>query len=105
MIGPKVCNRLLERNFNETAADFFKSKLSSIESGCCKPPIASGFQYQNATFWIAPSSCPAQNKLCINSDSCKAGVLMHIKSRSKLRYICFLCLTVFISSDSSCPAL
>ncbi|KAK9203922.1 hypothetical protein WN943_014179 [Citrus x changshan-huyou] len=59
MIGPKVCNRLLERNFNETAADFFKSKLSSIESGCCKPPIASGFQYQNATFWIAPSSCPA----------------------------------------------
>lgn len=59
MIGPKVCNRLLERNVNETAADFFKSKLSSIESGCCKPPIASGFQYQNATFWIAPSSCPA----------------------------------------------
>lgn len=35
MIGPKVCNRLLERNVNESAADFFKSKLSSIESGCC----------------------------------------------------------------------
>ncbi|ESR54105.1 Senescence-associated protein DH [Citrus sinensis] len=116
MIDSQVC-KSLERNTNnnQTAADFFKRNLSPIQSGCCKPPVACGFQYQNATFWISPTSgrpavndgdCSAwsnkQDALCFNCNSCKAGVLVNIKKEWKVLTIINVCALVFIILMYSC---
>ncbi|CAK7323163.1 unnamed protein product [Dovyalis caffra] len=73
------------------AKDFYKKKLSPIESGCCKPPIYCGFESKNATFWVMPESGPEvpdsdcttwsneQDKLCYNCKSCRVGVLASIR--------------------------
>ncbi|KAL3825227.1 hypothetical protein ACJIZ3_021256 [Penstemon smallii] len=65
-----------------------------ILSGCCKPPMACGFNYSNPTTWIAPSNitasvdCTIWNNdptlLCYNCDSCKAGLLGSLRYEWKL---------------------
>ncbi|KAG6510388.1 tetraspanin-3-like [Zingiber officinale] len=69
---------------------FYRRNLSPIESGCCKPPTSCGFTYVNETFWIAGAGMTVndmdctrwsnnQQSLCLQCDSCKAGVLASLK--------------------------
>ncbi|XP_058729872.1 tetraspanin-3-like isoform X2 [Vicia villosa] len=88
----KVC-RKLARNFNdqpETADMFSQRKLTSVQSGCCKPPTDCNFVYQNETVWMSGAGLIANNpdctkwnndqqELCYSCDSCKAGVLASLK--------------------------
>ncbi|KAF5751518.1 tetraspanin-3 [Tripterygium wilfordii] len=88
----KICNKL-RRNFNgapESADMFYQRKISSIQSGCCKPPTECDFVYGNETFWSpgggtvsANPDCTRwsndQEQLCYACDSCKAGVLAGVK--------------------------
>ncbi|KAL5724379.1 Protein TORNADO 2 [Ranunculus cassubicifolius] len=69
--------------------DFFKSHISPIQSGCCKPPTECGYTFVTPTYWISPINMIAdpdcalwsneQTQLCYNCDSCKAGLLANLK--------------------------
>ncbi|GMH12536.1 hypothetical protein Nepgr_014377 [Nepenthes gracilis] len=87
----KVCSKMrrLIDGVPETADMFDERKLSSIESGCCKPPTECGYVYENETVWnpgggaVSDADCSRwsndQDKLCYACDSCKAGVLASLK--------------------------
>ncbi|XP_074592636.1 tetraspanin-3-like [Curcuma longa] len=73
----------------ESADMFYQRHLTSIESGCCKPPTSCGYTYVNETLWIQAgvavddSDCVRwnndQQQLCYQCDSCKAGVLASLR--------------------------
>ncbi|KAL8516103.1 hypothetical protein ACS0TY_014689 [Phlomoides rotata] len=87
-----VC-RNLHRNVGglpESADSFYLRKLTSIESGCCKPPTSCGLTYMNETFWTSDGGVSGtdldcarwsndQQQLCYRCGSCKAGVLGSLK--------------------------
>ncbi|KAH9722448.1 Senescence-associated protein DH [Citrus sinensis] len=107
----QVCKNLDRNNVvDQTAEDFYKrNDLSPVQSGCCIPPVACGFQYQNTTFWIPRISastakdndCSAwsnhQQTLCYNCDSCKAGVITNVKKQWRVLATINFCLAVFIA--------
>ncbi|GAB2293033.1 Tetraspanin-2 [Dionaea muscipula] len=72
-----------------SASDFFAAHISPLQSGCCKPPTACGYQYVNPTMWINPANPVAdpdcslwssdQTQLCYNCNSCKAGLLGNLR--------------------------
>lgn len=71
------------------ASDFYKAELSSVQSGCCKPPTACNFLFLNATYWGRPLNEDAdpdchrysfvQSELCYDCDSCKAGLVDKVR--------------------------
>ncbi|CAL1403324.1 unnamed protein product [Linum trigynum] len=73
----------------ETSDMFYRRRLNSIQSGCCKPPTECGFTYVNETIWTSSGGvvynpdCNLwsndQAQLCYSCSSCKAGVLASIK--------------------------
>ncbi|XP_057782707.1 tetraspanin-3-like [Salvia miltiorrhiza] len=88
-----VCGKMA-RNVNgvpETADNFYRRKLSPIQSGCCKPPTSCGYVYMNETYWAPGAGLMGtdpdclrwnyndQEQLCYDCDSCKAGVLASLK--------------------------
>ncbi|KAF9675234.1 hypothetical protein SADUNF_Sadunf09G0010900 [Salix dunnii] len=105
----KVCGKM-GKNFNgvpESADMFYSRKLSSIESGCCKPLSECGYTYVNETFWtpsggVVPSTdCNTwnsdQEQLCYSCNSCKAGVLANIrKSWRKVSIINIVILIILV---------
>lgn len=105
LVDVDVCSSL---SGLKTAKEFDQRPLSSLQSGCCKPPTDCGFQYKNATFWIAPENgrqndnmdCATwsnmQEELCFNCNSCKAGVLNGIKKQWKLLAIISVCVTLLV---------
>ncbi|KAL0757230.1 hypothetical protein Bca101_094898 [Brassica carinata] len=72
---------------------FFNSllnlKLLVLQSGCCKPPTACGYNFVNPTLWQNPTNMAAdadcylwkndQSQLCYNCNSCKAGLLGNLR--------------------------
>lgn len=84
LVDIKVC-KSLQQESNETYTQFFKSQLSPIESGCCKPPLECGLVYQKPTVWTVPqggliSSNPDcktwkndNATFCFDCSSCKAA--------------------------------
>ncbi|EFJ05646.1 hypothetical protein SELMODRAFT_272321 [Selaginella moellendorffii] len=98
----KVCRDL--DNEYPTEAAFSAARLTPLESGCCKPPTACGFVYQNATSWInsaspaADTDCFAWNnaadRLCFDCNSCRAGVLENI--RKDWRKVAIINIIVFV---------
>lgn len=87
LVDTGICPRLAQRYIS--AAEFFQSHLSPIESGCCKPPMICGFQYVGPTTWNSPSNaavdadCAIWNndpsQLCYYCNSCKAGLLGNLR--------------------------
>ncbi|KAJ7522883.1 hypothetical protein O6H91_18G030200 [Diphasiastrum complanatum] len=81
----QVC-KALNAEYPTTDA-FSNSQLSSLESGCCKPPSACGYTFENATLWVNPTNVTADpdcllwsnDNLCFDCDSCRAGLLQNIK--------------------------
>ncbi|KAK3221741.1 hypothetical protein Dsin_008766 [Dipteronia sinensis] len=89
-----ACDDLQSRFFTLKSYDFSTSKLTSIESGCCKPPAICGMEFINATFWRrreeqepleGDQDCETWNNdrtiLCYNCQSCKEGFFRTLKSK------------------------
>ncbi|KAK6163263.1 hypothetical protein DH2020_000127 [Rehmannia glutinosa] len=87
----RVCRRL-GRNVGgvpESAEMFYMRRLSSIQSGCCKPPTSCGRIHQRDSMEPggglvgSDPDCVRwtndQDQLCYGCDSCKAGVLASLK--------------------------
>ncbi|CAM8952242.1 unnamed protein product [Rhodiola kirilowii] len=75
--GSKTCAKLQFW----TPYDYSERNLSPIQSGCCKPPTSCNYDPAN-TIPQDPDCYKwnnAQNILCYDCDSCKAGVLENIK--------------------------
>ncbi|KAM7522300.1 hypothetical protein LguiA_012202 [Lonicera macranthoides] len=88
----RVCRRMgrLINGVPESADMFYQRSLSSIQSGCCKPPTECGYTYMNETAWSAGGGITGNNidcsrwsneqdQLCYACNSCKAGVLASVK--------------------------
>ncbi|KAL8137251.1 hypothetical protein V2J09_003252 [Rumex salicifolius] len=92
----KIRNCLAENNFCAklnseyiTASDFLMAHISPLQSGCCKPPTACGYQYMSPTMWVNPGNPTAdpdcttwtndQTQLCYNCSSCRAGLLGNLR--------------------------
>ncbi|KAM7278235.1 hypothetical protein ACFE04_005369 [Oxalis oulophora] len=106
-----VCRSLDKGIIGGKVEDFYKKNLSPIQSGCCKPPSECGFEYKNATLWIAQKVRPAvdntdcqewsnqQETLCYNCNSCKGGVLANIRKKWRhlaLFNILVIMVTIFV---------
>lgn len=105
----KVCGKMgrTTSGVPETADTFYSRKLSSIESGCCKPPTECGFTYMNETFWsssggvVYSTDCNTwnndQERLCYSCNSCKAGLLANLrKSWRKVSVINIVILIILV---------
>ncbi|PQP92148.1 tetraspanin-3 [Prunus yedoensis var. nudiflora] len=106
----KVCQKM-GRTVNgvpQTADMFFNRKLSSVQSGCCKPPTECGYTYVNETTWETGGGITGtdpdctlwnndQRQLCYSCNSCKAGVLASIrKSWRKVSVINIVVLIILV---------
>ncbi|KAF8389298.1 hypothetical protein HHK36_025991 [Tetracentron sinense] len=92
-----ICDDLVSRTSSLKSYDFSLKKLSSIESGCCKPPTSCVMEYVNATFWekeedeATDKSYPYdrdceswnndQSRLCYNCYSCRQGFLTTLQRK------------------------
>ncbi|RDX75038.1 Tetraspanin-2, partial [Mucuna pruriens] len=82
-----VCIKLTQDYIS--ADQFFNSPVSPLQSGCCKPPTACGYNYVNPILWINPANPMAdpdcylwsngQKQLCYNCNACKAGLLGNLR--------------------------
>ncbi|KAJ9547903.1 hypothetical protein OSB04_020446 [Centaurea solstitialis] len=91
LASSSICNEMVRESY--TAPQFFSAHISSLQSGCCKPPTVCGYQYVNPITWINPTNPMADvdciiwnndpNQLCYNCDSCKAGVLGNLRKEWK----------------------
>ncbi|TKY60786.1 Tetraspanin-2 protein [Spatholobus suberectus] len=82
-----VCTKLTQNYI--TADQFFNSHISPLQSGCCKPPTACGYNYVSPIIWTNPVNPMAdpdcylwnndQNQLCYNCNACKAGLLGNLR--------------------------
>ncbi|KAJ8441101.1 hypothetical protein Cgig2_006930 [Carnegiea gigantea] len=110
MIKNEVCSRM--HSFR-TMFDFMavkSSNLSSIETGCCKPPAQCGFEFNSDTEWNVPDEGLAsedpdcktwdndKEKLCYSCESCKAGYLaIFVKGWKKITILnAIITVVVFI---------
>lgn len=88
----KVCQKMgtSVNGVPQTADMFYNKKLSSVQSGCCKPPTECGYTYVNETTWETGGGVTGTNpdctlwnndqrQLCYSCNSCKAGVLASLK--------------------------
>ncbi|KAK1257598.1 Tetraspanin-2 [Acorus gramineus] len=100
-----VCRRLSAGYV--TPDQFFVAHLSPIQSGCCKPPTACGYNYVNPTMWINPANPGAdpdcyvwnndQSALCYGCQSCKAGLLGNLRKEwRKVNVILIVSVVVLI---------
>jgi len=115
LVDAKVCSKFNDKFFNDTATAFYKEHLSSVQSGCCKPPDECGFTYNKPTMWektptnSANPDCNAwvndPSVLCFNCNACKGGVLQNIKSDWKkvaMINIVFLVFLIIVYSVGCC---
>lgn len=99
-----VCGKLARNDAYFTPEQFFLSDLSPLQSGCCKPPTACGYNYVNPTLWINPTNQAAdpdcfawsndQSQLCYNCNSCKAGTLGNLRKEWRKANIALIVATV-----------
>ncbi|KAK9066610.1 hypothetical protein SSX86_013933 [Deinandra increscens subsp. villosa] len=88
LIYSRVCLAMARaKNYKE----FYRSNLTPLESGCCKPPGNCKYLFVNATYWVPPKTgggsgdadCETwsnnQKKLCYDCGSCKVGVLKNMR--------------------------
>ncbi|KAH0459576.1 hypothetical protein IEQ34_012390 [Dendrobium chrysotoxum] len=108
LVDAGVCGELQLLVFQQSD-DFYMQGISSIQSGCCKPPSDCGYKQVNATYWkVSKSDNPNsndidcktwsndQNRLCFDCNSCKAGVLANIKMQWRKLAIFNVGLLVFL---------
>ncbi|RLN33905.1 senescence-associated protein [Panicum miliaceum] len=107
----KVCKSMQEKR--ATFADFMRSDLSPIESGCCKPPTSCNFTYVSGTDWTKTPTSSADpdcatwsnEALCYDCQSCKAGVVATFKrdwKRVAVVNVVFLVFIIIVYSVGCC---
>ncbi|KAF7149986.1 hypothetical protein RHSIM_Rhsim02G0206700 [Rhododendron simsii] len=86
MIHNRFCERMSGEDWaNMTLDQFYAMNLSSIESGCCKPPNDCNYHFISPTNWTTTADstytnpdCRAwandPNILCFDCHTCKVGV-------------------------------
>ncbi|KAL3824701.1 hypothetical protein ACJIZ3_020730 [Penstemon smallii] len=89
--------------------DFYKQKMSHIQSGCCKPPSYCGLEFENATSWRMPRNGPAvpdpdcrtwsnnAKQLCFDCEACKTAILDNIKREWRMLALINICIIVFVT--------
>lgn len=110
----KVCKSLIDDG-STPVNDFYRSHLSAIQSGCCKPSNDCNFTYVTPTNWTKTPTTPTNpdcnawdndpNTLCFNCQSCKAGLLDNIKSDWKkvaVLNVVFLVFLIIVYSIGCC---
>ncbi|KAK6248152.1 hypothetical protein QUC31_019717 [Theobroma cacao] len=110
-----VCEDLATTSVDLKSYDFSMKKLSSIESGCCKPPTVCQMQYVNATFWkkddrLVTQSFSYNNEdcdswrndsdiLCYDCKSCREGYISTLKSKWLKLGEFLVCMAVLLSTS------
>lgn len=112
----KVCKSMIDSGNTTLVDDFYRERLSALQSGCCKPSNDCGFTYVSPTNWISTTTTPANNSdcslwsndpnvLCYDCQSCKAGLLDNLKSdwkRVAVINIIFLVFLIIVYSIGCC---
>ncbi|KAL9442517.1 hypothetical protein AB3S75_020933 [Citrus x aurantiifolia] len=94
-VATNICSDFERRHVNAAAADkLSRERLSSVESGCCKPPDDCKFTYVPPTYWnkekgnFTNADCRLWDNrpaiLCYDCASCKAGLLDRINRQWKI---------------------
>ncbi|CAK9329780.1 unnamed protein product [Citrullus colocynthis] len=108
LVDGKVCNEFNDKFARDSVEQFYQEHLSSIQSGCCKPPDECNFNYTTPTQWTNPTNsssfsnpdCGLWNNnpetLCFNCQSCKGGVLDNLKRNWKKVAIINIVVLVFL---------
>jgi len=115
LMDSKVCKSMIDDGSTTRVEEFYKERLSAIQSGCCKPSDSCNFTYVSPTNWIKTATtstnpdCAAwdnqQDVLCFNCQSCKAGLLDNIKSdwkRVAVVNVIFLIFLIIVYSIGCC---
>lgn len=73
----------------DSAQEFFDSRITPLQSGCCKPPTQCGYTFVSPTVWINPTSASShidcflwsndQAVLCYSCAACKAGLIATLR--------------------------
>ncbi|CAO2827936.1 unnamed protein product [Amaranthus hypochondriacus] len=106
-----VCSKFQDKFGGDTQDQFFSNKLSSIQSGCCKPSNDCNMKYISPTEWTKTKEENYTNEdcykwsndkdvFCFNCQSCKAGFADNVKRHwRKTGIICivFMILLIVIS--------
>ncbi|EFH51490.1 predicted protein [Arabidopsis lyrata subsp. lyrata] len=85
-----ICNRL---NHKMPASEFYQMNLTPIQSGCCKPPLSCGLNYEKPNMWTVSRyynnlevDCKRWNNsadtLCFDCDACKAVIIADLHNNS-----------------------
>lgn len=95
IVGSKACEKMA----NWTPLDYYERTMSSVQSGCCKPPTSC--VYNTGTMVVQDPDCIRWNNapsvLCYDCDSCKAGALEGVRrSWHKLAVLSILLLVLLI---------
>ncbi|TYH57735.1 hypothetical protein ES332_D08G110300v1 [Gossypium tomentosum] len=80
-----VCRDLALTSTKLKSYDFSMKKLSSVESGCCRPPADCPLQYVNATFW------EKNDQMQTDSDTYNPDCDLWKNDRDALCYDCLTC--------------
>ncbi|XP_010429337.1 PREDICTED: tetraspanin-8-like isoform X2 [Camelina sativa] len=116
LVESKVCSKLEAKFIDVPVNNFYQEHLTALQSGCCKPSDACGFEYVNPTTWnknttgtLAHPDCQtwdnAKDRLCFDCESCKAGLLDNVKSAWKkvaIVNIIFLVFLIIVYSVGCC---
>ncbi|KAF8772953.1 hypothetical protein HU200_005355 [Digitaria exilis] len=118
LAGAGVCKHLEGKKATTTMAQLVGGGLSSVESGCCKPPTSCNFTYAGGTEWTKPAAATSQadpdcgkwewdeeDKLCFGCQSCKDGVVDALRrdwKRAAIVDAVFLAFIVVVYSVGCC---
>jgi ABC-type transport system involved in multi-copper enzyme maturation permease subunit len=115
LVDSKVCSNFADKYAKDDALTFYKQKLSSTESGCCKPSNDCDFIYMSPTNWTTTATtsdntdCTTWNNdpkvLCYNCQACKAGFVDNLRKDWKkvaTINIIFLVFLVIVYSIGCC---
>ncbi|XWS45830.1 hypothetical protein CRYUN_Cryun14cG0013200 [Craigia yunnanensis] len=115
MVDTKVCTSFKNKYLKDTVEKFHKERLNAIQSGCCKPSNECGFTYRNPTNWTEEKGvynnpdCKAWDNdpkvLCLNCQSCKAGVadnMKHAWKKEATINVVFLILLIIVYCIGCC---
>ncbi|KAJ4841861.1 hypothetical protein Tsubulata_047467 [Turnera subulata] len=84
----QVCEKFERKYSNQTAPEFFKNKFTHVEAGCCMPPAACCYTYNNSpTDW-------GRQHIFDDREFCRSWE----SYRPSLCYSCFTCIGAVLAS-------
>lgn len=118
IVKNQVCSKFQHKFGQDTQDQFFSRRLSSIESGCCKPSNDCKFNYTSPTEWTKPKDVNYTNTdcykwendqdvLCFDCQACKAGLADDVKRNwNKAGIVCIIfVILLMLSSFLGCKVI